>query len=113
MLFPLRVLENNMARQNKIDIVYQYIKVAEKEISKRWHDPTIVDVLRHLTEKGIVDPKRLRNYMIIYDFDTLLKFNDGNRTHTFMDLSIKYDRQAQSVVYKERVKDQHTCNITY
>ena len=76
-----------MARQNKSDVVYQYIQVAEKEISKRWHEPTVVDILRHLTERGVVDPKRLRNYMIIYDFDTLLKFNDGSRTHTFMDLS--------------------------
>ena len=105
-----------MARQNKIDIVYDYIKLAEKEISKRWHEPTVVDILRHLTERGIVEPKRLRNYMIIYDFDCMLKFNDGSRTHTFMDLSIKYDiseRQAQSIVYKERRKEVHTTNITY
>ena len=105
-----------MARQNKENIVYQYIKVVEEEIAKRWHEPTVVDILRHLTERSIVDPKRLRNYMIIYDFDTLLKFNDGSRTHTFMDLSIKYDiseRQAQSVVYKERVKGRAAYNITY
>jgi len=105
-----------MARQNKAEVVYQYIQVAEKEISKRWHEPTVMDILRHLTERGIVDPKRLRNYMIIYDFDTLLKFNDGSRTNTFMDLSIKYDiseRQAQSVVYKERVKERANYNITY
>ena len=105
-----------MSRKNSSGVVYEYIQVAEKEILKRWHDPTIMDILRHLTEKGIVDPKRLRNYMIIYDFDTMLKFNDGSRTHTFMDLSIKYDiseRQAQSIVYKERVKDTATYNITY
>jgi len=105
-----------MARKNKIDIVYEYIKVAEKEILKRWHDPTVVDILRHLTERGIVEPKRLRNYMIIHDFDTMLRFNEGNRTHTFMDLSIKYDiseRQAQSIVYKERVKENANYNITY
>jgi hypothetical protein len=53
---------------------------------------------------------------MIYDFDVMLRFNDGSRTHTFMDLSIKYDiseRQAQSIVYKERVKDTATYNITY
>tara|TARA_R100000700_G_scaffold28195_1_gene35058 strand:- start:4216 stop:4533 length:318 start_codon:yes stop_codon:yes gene_type:complete len=105
-----------MGRQNKKEIVYEYIKIAEKEISKRWHEPTLQDMLRHLIEKGIVEPKRLRNYMIIYDFDTLLKYNEGSRTHTFMDLSIKYDiseRQAQSVVYKERRKDNPTANITF
>ena len=105
-----------MSRQNNSDIVYQYIKVAESEIKKRWHEPTVVDILRHLTEKGIVEPKRLRNYMIIYDFDCMLKFNDGHRSHTFMDLSIKYDiteRQAQSIVYKERIKGNPTVNITY
>jgi|TARA_Y100001973_G_C5189616_1_gene330093 hypothetical protein len=105
-----------MGRQNKKEIVYEYIKIAEKEISKRWHEPTLQDMLRHLIEKGIVEPKRLRNYMIIYDFDTLLKYNEGSRTHTFMDLSIKYDiseRQAQSVVYKERRKENPTTNITF
>ena len=105
-----------MSRKNSSGVVYEYIQVAEKEILKRWHDPTIMDILRHLTEKGIVDPKRLRNYMMIYDFDVMLRFNEGNRTHTFMDLSIKYEiseRQAQSVVYKERRKQQATENITY
>ena len=103
-----------MSRKNSSGVVYEYIQVAEKEILKRWHDPTIMDILRHLTEKGIVDPKRLRNYMMIYDFDVMLRFNDGSRTHTFMDLSIKYDiseRQAQSIVYKERNKEVVTKNI--
>jgi hypothetical protein len=54
--------------------------------------------------------------MIIYDFDEFLKFNEGNRTHTFMDLSIKYDiteRQAQSVVYKERRKSVTLENVSW
>jgi hypothetical protein len=105
-----------MARKNSTEIAYEYIKVAEKEISKRWFEPTLVDILRHLIERGVVEPKRLRNYLLIYDFDTLLRFNEGNRTHTFMDLSIKYDiseRQAQNIVYKERVKGDVKTNITY
>jgi hypothetical protein len=105
-----------MARKNSTEIAYEYIKVAEKEISKRWFEPTLVDILRHLIERGVVEPKRLRNYLLIYDFDTLLRFNEGNRTHTFMDLSIKYDiseRQAQNIVYKERVKGDIKANITY
>jgi len=77
------------SRQNKVDVIYDYIDLAEKEIIKRWHDPTTKDILRHLIEKGIVEPKRLRNYMIIYDFDCMLRTNEGNRTYTFMDLSIK------------------------
>jgi len=102
------------SRQNKVEIVLEYIDIAEVEIFKRWHDPTPKDILRHLIEKGIVEPKRLRNYMIIYDFDCMLRKNEGNRTYTFMDLSIKYDiseRQAQSIVYKERNKEVITKNI--
>jgi len=102
------------SRQNKVDVVLEYIDIAEVEILKRWHDPTVKDILRHLIEKGIVEPKRLRNYMIIYDFDCMLRKNEGNRTYTFMDLSIKYDiseRQAQSIVYKERNKEVVTKNI--
>ena len=104
------------SRQNKVNIVYDYIDMAEKEIVKRWNEPTTKDILRHLIEKGIVEPKRLRNYMIIYDFDCMLSANEGNRTYTFMDLSIKYDiseRQAQSIVYKERKKQSASENITY
>ena len=104
------------SRQNKVNIVYDYIDLAEKEIVKRWNEPTTKDILRHLIERGIVEPKRLRNYMIIHDFDCMLKFNDGNRTYTFMDLSIKYnisERQAQSIVYKERKKQYPSQNITY
>jgi hypothetical protein len=102
------------SRQNKIDVVLEYIDIAEVEILKRWHEPTAKDILRHLIERGIVEPKRLRNYMIIYDFDCMLRKNEGNRTYTFMDLSIKYDiseRQAQSIVYKERNKEVATKNI--
>jgi len=105
-----------MARQNKQNVVYEYIDVAEQEISKRWQHATIKDILRHLVERGIVEPKRLRNYMIIYDFDVILRYNEGNRTATFIDLSIKYDiseRQVQSIVYKERRKQNPQMNITY
>jgi hypothetical protein len=103
-------------RQNDIEIVEEYLEILNDEVSLRFGEATSKDTIRHLIEKGIISPKTLRNYMIIYDFDTMLKFNDGSRTHTFMDLSIKYDiseRQAQSVVYKERVKERADFNITY
>lgn len=103
-------------RKNKGIVVIEYIDILEKELIKRFgDDPTIKDVLRHLVEKGMIEPKRLRNYMIIYDFDKLLVTNEGSRTHTFMDLSIKYDiteRQAQTIVYKDRKKSIWTYNIT-
>ena len=104
-------------RQNKGTVVYEYLEVFAVELHQRFGgEQTTKDILRHLVERGIVDPKRLRNYMIIYDFDEFLKFNEGNRTHTFMDLSIKYDiteRQAQSVVYKERRKSVTLENVSW
>ena len=103
-------------KQNDIKVVEEYLELLNKEVTLRFGTPTSKDTIRHLIEKGIIAPKILRNYMIIYDFDCMLKFNEGNRTHTFMDLSIKYEiseRQAQSVVYKERRKQQITENITY
>ena len=45
--------------------------------------------------------------MIIADFDRMLVGNEGSRTNTWMDLSIKYnisESQAQNIVYKERKK---------
>ena len=103
-------------KQNDIKIVEEYLELLNKEVGLRFGDPTSKDTIRHLIEKGIIVPKVLRNYMIIYDFDCMLRFNEGNRTHTFMDLSIKYEiseRQAQSVVYKERRKQSISENITY
>jgi len=104
-------------KQNKVDVVYDYIELLEAEITMRFGgEATSKDVLRHLVERGMVHPKRLRNYMIIADFDKRLVFNKGNRTHTFMDLSIKYhisESQAQNVVYKERKKSIAAENISY
>lgn len=104
-------------RQNKVDIVYNYIELVKLEIVKRFGgDPTPKDIIRHLIERGMIEPKRLRNYMIVHDFDKGLVYNEGNRTHTFMDLSIKYhlsESQAQNVVYKERKKSMASENISY
>ena len=104
-------------KQNKVDVVYDYIELLGIEIKMRFGgEATPKDILRHLVERGIIHPKRLRNYMIIADFDKRLVFNKGNRTHTFMDLSIKYhisESQAQNVVYKERKKSVAAENISY
>ena len=104
-------------RQNKLEVIYSYMELMETELKLRFGgDPTSKDILRHLIERGMINPKRLRNYMIIADFDNRLKFNKGNSTHTFMDLSIKYnisESQTQNVVYKERKKAVAAQNISY
>ena len=104
-------------RQNKVDVVYDYLELLDVEITKRFGETaTQKDILRHLVERGMVEPKRLRNYMLIADFDRRLVHNKCNRTHTFMDLSYKYDiseSQAQNIVYKYRKKSKASENISY
>ena len=104
-------------RQNKVDVVYDFIEIAGLELEKRFGEsPTSKDIIKHLVERGIIEPKRIRNYMIIADFDRMLVGNEGSRTYTWMDLSIKYnisESQAQNVVYKERKKGRPSSNITY
>jgi hypothetical protein len=54
--------------------------------------------------------------MIIVDFDRMLVTNKGSRTHTWMDLSIKYnisESQAQNIVYKKEKSLFLSNNITY
>ena len=103
-------------RQNKIDVVKDFIEITGISLEKRFgFSPTCKDIVRHFVEKGIIDPKRLRNFMIIVDFDRLLVANKGSRTHTWMDLSIKYiisESQAQNIVYKERKKSLPSNNIS-
>ena len=104
-------------RQNKVDVVKDFIDISGLELEKRFgQSPTCKDMIRHLVERGIIEPKRLRNYMIIVDFDRMLVGNEGSRTHTWMDLSIKYnisESQAQNIVYKERKNSIPANNITY
>ena len=104
-------------RQNKVDVVKDFIEIAGTSLQKRYGlHPTCKDIVKHFVERGIIEPKRLRNYMIIVDFDRMLSVNNGSRTHTWMDLSIKYnisESQAQNIVYKERKKDTPSNNITY
>tara|TARA_R100001443_G_scaffold56834_2_gene67741 strand:- start:1051 stop:1362 length:312 start_codon:yes stop_codon:yes gene_type:complete len=100
---------------NEIDLIFNFLNLAEKEIERRFtKDATVKNVLYHFVERGIIEPKRLRNYVIISDFDKILKENNGHCTHTFMDLSIKYnlsERQIQSIVYKQRYKNKKISNI--
>ena len=102
-------------RENKTDIITEYIDLLYNELKSRFgNEPQIKDMLSHLIERGMIEPKRLRNYMVIKDFDELLVTNDGNRTNSFIDLSIKYDiteRTAQNIVYKERNKSVLKRNV--
>jgi len=97
-----------MAKPNKIKFVVDFIDIIWNEVQTRFGEyATPKDVVYHLTEKGLCEPTRIRNYLIILDFDTILRQNKGHVTHTFMDLSIKYDlsdRQIQGIVYKYRPK---------
>ena len=97
-----------MAKPNKIKHIIDFIEIMWNELTQRFgEDATPKDVVYHLVEKGLCEPTRVRNYLIIYDFDKILKQNKGHVTHTFMDLSIKYelsDRQIQGIVYKYRPK---------
>ncbi len=102
-------------RQNKMDIVSEFLDLMYNEIKNKYSEEAgIKNVIYHLVERGIVEPKRLRNYMIINDFSKMLKNNKGHSTHTFMDLSIKYDvsdRTCQNIVYKESKKNTRNHNI--
>ena len=102
-------------RQNTRKVLYEFMEKVEQEVVlKKTPDATIQDVIKHLCEVGLVQPKRLRNYLIIKNFDGLLKQNEGNITHTFCDLSIKFEiseSQVARVVYKERKKSQPYYNL--
>jgi hypothetical protein len=104
-----------MAKPNKINYVIDFIDIMWSEVETRFGEfATPKDVVYHLVEKGLCEPTRVRNYLIIYDFDLLLRQNEGHVTHTFMDLSIKYnlsDRQIQGIVYKYRPKFSRNQNI--
>ena len=97
-----------MAKPNNINLIIDFIEIMWIEVQTRFGEyATPKDVVYHLTERGLCEPTRIRNYLIIHDFDILLKQNKGHITHTFMDLAIKYemsDRQIQSIVYKYRSK---------
>ena len=97
-----------MAKPNKITFIIDFIEIMWNEVQTRFGEfATPKDVVYHLVENGLCEPTRVRNYLIIYDFDKILKENKGHVTHTFMDLSIKYelsDRQIQGIVYKYRPK---------
>ncbi len=104
-----------MIKQTKEEIVLEFIDLIYDEVrSKYSEDAGIKNVLYHLVEKGLIDSKKLRDFMVIKDFSKMMEDNNQSSTYTFMDLSIKYDisdRTAQSIVYRERHKFLKKNNI--
>jgi hypothetical protein len=104
-----------LAKPNKIEHVDNFVEKIWTEVQTRFGEfATPKDVVFHLVERGICEPTRVRNYLILLDFDRLLVENKGHITHTFMDLSIEYDlsdRQIQGIVYKYRDKFHKNNNI--
>tara|TARA_Y100000385_G_scaffold181836_1_gene187807 strand:- start:1473 stop:1790 length:318 start_codon:yes stop_codon:yes gene_type:complete len=104
-----------MIRQNSADIVDEFIDIIYNEVKARYSEEAgIKNVLNHLSEKGLIEPRKLRDYMIIRDFDRILFENENNYTYTYMDISIKYDvseRTIQNIIYKHKRKYNKDYNI--
>lgn len=104
-----------MIKQNKLEIVNEFIDKAYHDLKGRYsEDAGIKNVLMYLVERGLIEPKRLRDYMVVSDYPKMLKINEGHSTHTFMDLSIKYDisdRTAKNIVYAKKKTFRVESNI--
>tara|TARA_R100001440_G_scaffold23837_1_gene38758 strand:- start:763 stop:1080 length:318 start_codon:yes stop_codon:yes gene_type:complete len=104
-----------MIRQNNAKIVEEFIDVIYNQVKAKYSEEAgIKNVLNHLAEKGLIEPRKIRDYMIIQDFDKILKSNENNYTFTYMDISIKYDvseRTIQNIIYKHKRKFHKDYNI--
>ena len=102
-------------KQNDKEVIYSFCEKMYQEITQRFGDyPTVKDITYHYVEKGIVRPTEVRDYMILVDYDTYLRVNQGHITHTFMDLSIKYhlsERHIENIVRNRRKKLKKKHNI--
>ena len=104
-----------MIRQNDINIVTEFIDIIYEQVKIKYSEQAgIKNVLNHLAEKGLIEPKKLRDFMIIMDFEKILEKNKKNYTYTYMDMSIKYDvseRTIQNIIYKHKRKFCKNYNI--
>ena len=100
---------------NKRQVVFEFRDILFNKLSKRFGEGFVLgDVIYQLSEEGLLPPKTLRNYMMIYDFDKFIVQNRGHVGNTFIDLSVKYDiseKQAKNIVYKQRDKFIQSSNI--
>jgi len=104
-----------MAKRNSITAVQDFCSILSEQIVLRYGSyPTIKDLVYHLSEKGIIRPIVIRNYLIVDSFYKQLKINEGHITHTVMDMSIEYDlseRQIQTIIYEYQKKFQPKNNL--
>ena len=104
-----------MIRQNSIEVVDEFIDIIYKEVKIKYSEEAgIINVLNHLAERGLIEPKKLRDFMIIKDFEKILESNGRNYTYTYMDISIKYDvseRTIQNIIYKHKRKYNKDYNV--
>jgi len=104
-----------MGKRNHITQVLKFCDLISEEVYIRFgDDPTVKDLLVHLSQHGLIKPIVIRNYLIVQDFYKKLKDNDGHMTHTFMDISIEYDlseRQIQTIIYEYQKKFNINNNI--
>jgi hypothetical protein len=104
-----------MGKRNHIKNVLKFCDLLSHEIKLRFgEEPTVKDILLHLSQNGTIKPVSLRNYLIIQDFYIKLKENAGKMNVTFMDISIEYklsERQIQTIIYEYQKKLQPKNNI--
>ena len=104
-----------MIKNNKPTVVKEFVESAYVDIKNRHSEEAgIKDVLMFLAEKSLIEPRRLRDYMIIKDYADFLKKNDGKICVTMIDLGIKYDiseRTVQNILYKTRSNFYTKTNI--
>ena len=68
----------------------------------------------NLVADDITDLERIRNYLVIEEYYTLLRENNGISYLTLIQLSDKYDlteRQIQNIVYKWSDKYKKHSNV--
>ena len=103
-------------RQNNERVIEDYLDRVESEVIQRFTEcATIKDVVKHLVYKGMVDPKRIRYYMIIRDFDEMIN-NGARKVSTYLDLAVRYDLsevQVQNIIYRHRDKELPINNIDF
>lgn len=85
---------------SKPKIIERFIKIYLKKFEK---PPDTTRLITNMIVDGIIDPERLRNFMIINDFYENLRKYDGHVTNSTMITADEYDlsdRQIQNIIYK-------------